>query len=77
MSSTLSFPSLLSRWRPGATPSGAAPEQPASLLDRLECWLWRTQQRELDLRLSGCVDIADVERVLRHVERLHPFHRYD
>jgi hypothetical protein len=48
-----------------------------SLLTRLERWLWQQRQRELEQRLSGCLDAAEVERVLRRLERIGPDHRYD
>jgi hypothetical protein len=35
------------------------------LAARLDGWLWRSRQRDLERRLARCADVADVERVLR------------
>ena len=40
-----------------------------SWLHRLDAWLWRARQRDLDRALAGAADIAEVERRLRARER--------
>jgi hypothetical protein len=72
-------PGFLHRRRPRAAVAspGAAFARPGSLLLRLERWLWQQRQRELEQILSGCLDTADVERVLRRLERVGPHYRYD
>jgi hypothetical protein len=38
-------------------------------LDRLDHWFWRQRQKDRDAYLAGSVDIVDVERRLRELER--------
>jgi len=51
----------------------AVPAKPAarggSLLDRLDRWLWKARQRDLERALTFATDVADVERRLRARER--------
>jgi hypothetical protein len=61
--------------RPG-TPRTNAPAAPdksvvrgGSLWDRLDRWLWRERQRELERALTSAVDIAEIEARLRDRER--------
>jgi hypothetical protein len=45
-----------------------------SLFDRLDAWLWRARQRDLERALEGASDVAEVERRLAH--RIGLFGRY-
>lgn len=62
---------------------GAGPDAPGerssalkpTLLERLERALWRARQREIERRLEGAVDAADLEVKMRNLER-RVFHRY-
>ncbi len=38
-------------------------------LERLDRWLWRQQQRDLEASLAGATDLCDLERRLRAIER--------
>ena len=40
-----------------------------SLLDRLDRWLWKARQRDLERALTFATDVVDVERRLRERER--------
>jgi len=40
-----------------------------SLLDRLDRWLWKERQRNLERALTNAVDVAEVEARLRDRER--------
>ncbi len=42
---------------------------PLSLFGRIEQWLWRARQRELERALTTATDVADVEARLRARER--------
>ena len=62
---------------PGATAAPAAlaaTPRPRSLLDRLDAWLWRARQRDLERALQHAPDLATAERLL--AERIGPFGRY-
>ena len=54
------------------TPDAARPPR-LSLIERLDEWLWRLRQRDVERSLESAADIAEVERRLR--ER-NLFHRY-
>lgn len=66
---------------PTSTPSEAAFRTPEpmvrpparSLLDRIDDWLWRQRQRDLERSLANAADIVEVERRLRERSL---FHRY-
>jgi hypothetical protein len=66
--------------RPGRLPNASLPgrrvrtDRPASLLARLEAWLWRTRQGELERRLASCASTDEVEATLRE-QVLTPAHR--
>lgn len=49
--------------------SRKAPKPAGSLLERLDRWLWRSRQRELERALASSTDIVDVEARLRARER--------
>ena len=60
------------------TPSrskAAASEGGESLLDRLDRWLWKTRQDDLERALANATDLADLEARLRARER-GVLHRY-
>ena len=63
----------------GPAPADSAAERSSALkptlLERLERALWRARQHEIERRLEGAVDAADLEEKLRRLERRH-FHRY-
>jgi hypothetical protein len=40
-----------------------------SLLDRLDRWLWKARQRDLERALTTAVDVTEVEARLRDRER--------
>ena len=48
--------------------------RPRSLFDRLDAWLWRARQRDLDRALAHAPSLAAAERLLS--ERVGPFGRY-
>lgn len=50
--------------KPGPTLSTAG-----SLFQRLDRWLWRSRQRELERALASATDVVDVEARLRSRER--------
>ncbi len=60
---------------PVTSPTDVRPAttQPAarggSLLERLDRWLWKERQRDLERALTSAVDVADVEARLRDRER--------
>jgi hypothetical protein len=67
----------------GRTPGNAAEPAHAvesgsdsgrSLLDRLDAWLWRARQRDLERALAGAGDVAEIERRLS--DRIGLFGRY-
>lgn len=63
---------------PIAPPAGAArtsETKAASLWVRLDRWLWKLRQQDLERALTSAVDVADVEARLRGRER-RLFHRY-
>jgi hypothetical protein len=49
--------------------SGKPPVRGGSLLDRLDRWLWKARQRDLERALTFATDVVDVERRLRERER--------
>jgi hypothetical protein len=51
---------------PGQDPNVRSP---LSLFGRLEQWLWKSRQRELERALTTATDVADVEARLRARER--------
>lgn len=53
-----------------AAPANVAPATPRmTWLDRLDQWLWRRALREREEYLAQSVDLADLERRLRHLDR--------
>jgi len=46
-----------------------------SMLERIERALWRARQREIERRLEGATDVADLEAKLRRLE-WRTLHRY-
>ena len=52
-----------------ATESENPPTRGGSLLDRLDRWLWKARQRDLERALTFATDGVDVERRLRERER--------
>jgi hypothetical protein len=50
-----------------------APGKPGSrngsLLDRLDRWLWKQRQRDLERALTSAVDVEEIEARLRERER--------
>jgi hypothetical protein len=57
-----------------ATPRVPATEQAHSLFDRLDTWLWRARQRDLERSLAGATDAVDLEQ--RLAKRIGVFGRY-
>ena len=49
--------------------SGKPTAYGGSLLDRLDRWLWKARQRDLERALTFATDVSDVERRLRERER--------
>jgi len=47
----------------------ALPERRRGWLDRLEHWLWRQEQREIEAYLAKATDIYDLEARLRTIDR--------
>jgi hypothetical protein len=47
----------------------AAPAPRPGLLDRLDTWFWRIEQRALEAHLSKAVDVYDLEARIRDLER--------
>lgn len=52
------------------------PERRRGWLDRLEHWLWRQEQREIEAYLAKATDIYDLEARLRAIDRnaFRPYH---
>jgi hypothetical protein len=46
------------------------------LLDRLDDWLWRQQQRSVDAYLAKSTDVYDLEARIRAMERSSPYPYY-
>ena len=62
--------------RAGAARTSDQPAAKAvSLWDRLDHWLWKLRQQDLERALTSAVDVADIEARLRDRER-RLFHRY-
>ena len=40
-----------------------------SLFDRIDDWFWRRHQRSVEMRLARAVDIFELERMIRALER--------
>ena len=56
--------------RGGVRTQPAKPKAPAAgLLDRLDHWFWRQEQRQREAYLAQASDIYDLERRMRHLER--------
>lgn len=55
--------------RPDNGARAQTPAPRASLLDRLDRWLWTARQRDLEQALTSATDVADVEARLRARER--------
>ena len=55
-------------------PEVTASDAGQSLFDRLDGWLWRARQRELDRSLADATDVADLEH--RLADRVGLFGRY-
>lgn len=60
--------------RPDAVPR-EAPAPAPGLLDRLDTWFWRMEQRALEAQLAKSQDIYDLEARIRALERT-PISRY-
>jgi len=59
---------------PGGEASETDPEEPRrGLLDRLDQWFWRLEQRALEARLATATDIYDLEVRIREIERGAPW----
>ena len=58
--------------RQDAAPSelpATPPERPRRWLDRLEHWLWKQEQRDIEAYLAKATDIYDLEERLRAIDR--------
>lgn len=60
---------------PAVEPAQRSSALKPTMFERLERALWRSRQREIERRLEGAVDAADLEDKLRRLER-NMFHRY-
>jgi hypothetical protein len=49
-----------------------APRSPRKLLDRLDAWLWRQEQKRRETYLAGATDIFELERRMRAYDRAIP-----
>jgi hypothetical protein len=55
-------------------PAEGEPEEPKrGLLDRLDDWFWKLEQRALEARLAEATDIYDLEMRIREIERGAPW----
>jgi hypothetical protein len=72
----LTASALSGNGRERVQPEPAIPStpRPRSLFDRLDAWLWRARQRDLERALQHAPDVAAAERLL--AERIGPFGRY-
>lgn len=59
----------LARAQDLASAAGGQPARRPSLLDRLDRWLWKSRQRDLERALTSAADAAEVEARLRDRER--------
>ncbi|MEO8304658.1 MAG: DUF3563 family protein [Betaproteobacteria bacterium] len=53
---------------PGTVDANARPLR-RSLLERLDRWLWKREQREVEAHLSNATDVYDLEARIRDLER--------
>jgi hypothetical protein len=58
------------------TESAAIRPPRRGLLDRLDGWLWRQQQRSLDAYLAKSTDVYDLEARIRRTETSSPYPYY-
>ena len=58
---------------PVRDPAAGEPREPRrGLLDRIDQWFWRLEQRALEARLAEATDIYDLEVRIREMERGAP-----
>lgn len=57
------------RPEPADRKAGPPPGNEGGWFERLDQWLWRERQRELESRLADAVDLPDLEQRLRERER--------
>ena len=55
--------------RPSVPVKEALPHQRRGLLERLDHWFWRREQREVEAHLAKSTDIYDLEARIRDLER--------
>lgn len=64
----LAFPTRQSHQSPRVDVAPAqAPRR--SLVDRIDDWFWRRHQRSVEMRLAQAVDIFELERMIRALDR--------
>ena len=57
----------------GSRPEGESQASKLGLLERIDHWLWRLEQREIEARLAEATDIYDLEVRIRELERGAPW----
>jgi hypothetical protein len=64
------------RARPSDPPAAESEEPRRGLLERLDDWLWKHEQREREAYLAASTDIYDLEARIRDLERGVPYRCY-
>ncbi len=76
---TLAPPQAEPRERPGSDTDPApidAPTRRRGLLERLDHWFWRQQQRGVEAYLAQSADVFDLEARMRALQRNVPYPYY-